>query len=82
MNISPQECHTVQNILETNIIMDGEMNEDIVIQEENNSIKNVYLPTNMTANVNIKEVRVKKLSIDESEGGDKSVQLNIGVDIE
>ena len=34
------------------------------MQEENNSIKNEYLPTNMNANVNVEEVRVKQLSID------------------
>ena len=40
MNISPQEFHTVQNILGTNVIFDGEVKEEIFIQEENNSIKN------------------------------------------
>ena len=52
------------------------------MKEENNSIKNEYLPTNMTTNVNIEEVRVQKLSLDEAEGGNKVVQLNIGADIE
>ena len=61
MNISPQECHIVQNILDTHVILDGEVNEKIVMQEENNSIKNEYLPTNMTANVNIEEVIVQEL---------------------
>ena len=59
MNISPQECHTVQNILDTHVILDGEVKEDIVMQEEENSIKNDYLPKNMTANVNVEEVRVQ-----------------------
>ena len=53
MNISPQECHTVQNILDTHLILYGEVKEEIVMQEEKNYIKNDYLPTNMTANVNI-----------------------------
>ena len=53
MNISPQECHTVQNILDTHVILDEEVKEDIFMQEEENYIKNDYLPTNMTANVNI-----------------------------
>ena len=48
------------------------------MQEENNSIKNDYLPTNMTANVNVEKVRVKKLSIDESEGGTKLFNLTLG----
>ena len=69
MNISPQECHTVQNILNTHVFLDGEVKEEIVMQEENNSIKNDYFPTNMTANVNVEESRVKKISIDEAEGG-------------
>ena len=34
MNISPQECHTVQNILDTHVILDEEMKEEIVMQEE------------------------------------------------
>ena len=45
------------------------MKKEIVIQEEENSIKNDYLPKNMSANVNVEEVRVKKLSIDEAEEG-------------
>ena len=53
MNISPQECHTVQNILDKHVILDGEVKGEIVMQEENNYIKNDYLPTNMTANVNV-----------------------------
>ena len=48
------------------------------MQEENNSIKNEYLPTNMTDNVNVEEVRVEKLSIDESEGGTKLFNLTLG----
>ena len=64
MNISPQECQTVQNILDTHVIFDGEVKEEIVMQEEKNYIKNYYLPTNMTANVNVEEVRVQKLSMD------------------
>ena len=52
INISPQECHTVQNILDTHVILDEEMKEENFMQEEENSIKNDYLPTNMTANVN------------------------------
>ena len=32
MNISPQECHTVQNILDTHVILDEELKEEIVIQ--------------------------------------------------
>ena len=66
MNISPQECHTVQNTLDTHVILDEEVKEEIVMQEEDNYIKNDYLPTNMTANVNVEEVRVQKLSIDEA----------------
>ena len=66
MNISPQECHTVQNILDTHVILDGEVKEEIVMPEENNSIKNDYLPTNMTANVNVEKLIVQKLSIDEA----------------
>ena len=53
MNIITQECHTVQNVLDTHVILDGELKEDIVMQEEDNSIKNDYLPKNMTANVNV-----------------------------
>ena len=53
MNISPQECHTVQNILDIHVILEGEVKEEIVMQEENSSIKNDYLPTNMNANVNV-----------------------------
>ena len=34
MNISPQECHTVQNILDTHAIVYVEVKEDIVMQEE------------------------------------------------
>ena len=41
------------------------------MQEENNSIKNDYLPTNMTANVNVEKARVQKLSIEEAEGKKK-----------
>ena len=33
MNISPQECHTVQNILDTHVILDGGVKENIVMQE-------------------------------------------------
>ena len=53
MNISPQEWHTVHTILDTRVILDGEVKEDIVMQEEENYIKNDYLPTNMTANVKL-----------------------------
>ena len=53
MNISPQECHTIQNILDTPVVLDEEVKEEIFMQEENISIKNDYLPTNMTANVNV-----------------------------
>ena len=81
MNNSSKDYHIVQNILDTHVILDGEVKEEIVIQEKNNYIKNDYLPTDMTANVNVEEVRLKKLSIDET-GGDKAVQLNIGEDIE
>ena len=45
MNISPQDCHTVQNILDTRVILDGEVKEEIVIQVEKNFIENDYLPT-------------------------------------
>ena len=78
MNISLQECHTVKNILDTNVILDGEVKEEIVMQEENNSIKNEYLPTNMTANVNVEKVRLRKLSIDEAEGRIKLFNLTLG----
>ena len=44
MNISPQECHTVQNILDTHVILDGEVKEDIFMQEEENSIKMTTSP--------------------------------------
>ena len=50
------------------------------MQEENNSIKNDYLPTNMTANVNVEKVRVqKRLLIDEAEGGTKLFNLTLGI---
>ena len=78
MNISPQECHTVQNILDTHVILDDEVKEEIGMQEEQNSIKNDHLPTNMTDNVNVEEVRVQKLSLDESEGGIKLFNLTWG----
>ena len=58
MNISPQEFHTVQNILDAHVTFGGEVKEYIVMQEENNYIKNDYLPKNMAANVNVEEVRV------------------------
>ena len=48
------------------------------MQEEENSIKNDYLLTNMTANVNVEEVRVKKLSLDEAEGRTKLFNLTLG----
>ena len=80
MNISPQECHTVQNILDTHVILDGEVKEEILMQEGNNSIKNDYHPTNMTANVNVEEVRVQKLSIDEDEEGTKNIGAYIEVE--
>ena len=54
------------------------MKEELVIQEEKIYIKNDYLPTNMTANVNVAEVRVQKLSLDESEGGTKLFNLTLG----
>ena len=44
MNISPQECHTVQNILDTHVIFDGEVKEEIFMQEEKNSIKMTTSP--------------------------------------
>ena len=48
------------------------------MKEEENSIKNDYLPINMTANVNAEEGIVKKLSLDESEGGTKLFNLTLG----
>ena len=78
MDISPQEFHTVQNILDTHVILYGEVKEEIVMQEEDNSIKIGYLPTNMTANVNVEEVRVKNLSIYEAEGVTKLFNLTLG----
>ena len=39
MNNSPQEYHTVQNILDTHVIFDREVKEEIVMQEEDNSFK-------------------------------------------
>ena len=78
MNISPQEGRTVHNILDTHVIVDEELKEEIVMQEEENSIKNDYLPANMTANVNVEETRVQKLSLDESEGGTKLFNLTLG----
>ena len=53
MNISPQDCHTLQNILDTHVISDRKVKEEIVMQEEKNYIKNDFLPTNMTNNVNL-----------------------------
>ena len=53
MIISHQECHIAQNILDTHIILDGEVKEEIVMQEEKISIKNDYLSTNMTENIDI-----------------------------
>ena len=44
MNISPQECNNVQNILDTHVILDGEVKEDIFMQEEENSIKMTTSP--------------------------------------
>ena len=44
MNISPQECHTVQNILDTHIILYEEVKEEIVMQEKENSIKMTKSP--------------------------------------
>ena len=78
MNISPQECHTLRNILDTHVILDEEVKEEIGMQEEQNSIKNDYFPTNMTANVNVEEVRVQKLSLDESKGGTNIFNLTLG----
>ena len=54
------------------------MKEEIVIQEKESSIKNDYLPTNMTANVNMEELRIQKLSIYEAEGGTKLFNLTLG----
>ena len=54
------------------------MKEEIFMQEEKNSIKNDYLPTNMTADVKLEKVRVQKLSIDESEGGTNLFNLTLG----
>ena len=48
------------------------------MQEEENSIKNDHLPTNMTANVNVEEVRLHKLSLDESEVGKNLFSLTLG----
>ena len=31
MNISPQECHTIQNILDTHVILGEEVKEEIVM---------------------------------------------------
>ena len=59
MNISPQDCHTIQNILDTHVILYEELKEEIVMQYEDNYIKNDYLPINMTANVNVEEVRAQ-----------------------
>ena len=78
MNIFPQECHTVQNILDKHVILDEEVKEEIFMQDEDNSIKIDYLPTNMTANVNVEEERVQKLSLDESEGRTKMFNLTLG----
>ena len=49
------------------------------MQEENNSIKNDYLPTNMTADVNVEKLSVQKLSIDEAEGGTKLFNLTLSI---
>ena len=35
MNTSLQECHTVKNILDTRVILDGEVKEEMVMQEGN-----------------------------------------------
>ena len=78
MNISPQECHTVQNILDTHVILDEEVKEEVFMQEEQNYIKNDYLLTNMNSNGNVEEVRVQKLSIDESEGVTNLFNLTLG----
>ena len=48
------------------------------MQEEENSINNDYLPTNITANINVEEVRVQKISLDEFEGGTKMFNLTLG----
>ena len=39
MNNSSKEYHIVQNILDTHVILDGEVKEEIVMKEENNSIR-------------------------------------------
>ena len=59
MNISPQDCHNIQNILDTHVFLYEELKEEIVMQYEDNYIKNDYLPINMTANVNVEEVRAQ-----------------------
>ena len=33
-NISPKECHTLQNILDTNVILYEEVKEEIGMQKE------------------------------------------------
>ena len=48
------------------------------MQEEKSSIKNEYITTNMTANVNVGEARVQKSSIDEAEGGTNLSNLTFG----
>ena len=48
------------------------------MQERKNSIKNDYLPTNITVNVNVEELRVQKLSIDEADGVTKLFNLALG----
>ena len=48
------------------------------MQEEENYIKNYCLPTNMTVDVNVEEVRVQKLSLGESEGGTKLFNFTLG----
>ena len=40
MNISPQDCHTFQNIVGIHVFLDEEVKEEIIMQEEENSIKN------------------------------------------
>ena len=64
--------------MDTHVILDGEVKEDTFMQEDNNSIKNDYLCTNMTAYVNVEKVRVQKLSINEAEGGTKLFNLTLG----
>ena len=64
--------------MDTHVVLDGEVKGEIIMQEEKNSIKNDYLPTNMTGNVNVEEVRLQKLSIDEAEGGTKLFNLTLG----